>query len=142
VAVAKAGAVSNKDGRKRADDGGTEDVGRHTSACVTKSLSFKRRAHRAGVLDATMTSLTCASTRADTLAVVSLSPPPHHLVLPGADSAGLGRLLDVNGERAQGLIHVGVGEARSKQKKPLCQSTWLGLLAQPVPVTARPVYRL
>ncbi len=55
----------NKNGRKRADDRSTEDVGRNTSACVKKSLSFKRRTHRAGVLDATMTSLTCASTRTD-----------------------------------------------------------------------------
>jgi hypothetical protein len=27
-----------------------------------------------------------------------------------------------------------------QKKNPLCQSTWLGRVAQPVPVRARPVY--
>jgi hypothetical protein len=40
----------------------------------------------------------------------------------------------------RGRIQVGVGEARSRKKNPLCQSTWLGRVAQPVPVKARPVY--
>ncbi len=42
----------------------------------------------------------------------------------------------------KGLIQVGVCEASSREIKPLCQSTGLDRMAQPMPVTVRPVYRL